>query len=278
MNWIKLGVRIYKNLFFRLWASIHDTHGNLHLSAETARRLTFPLSSGVGFIRPCTSDVARVGELVGGIYHENSYLNERLRCLRPTVLVDVGANIGLSTLSFLQRFPSLSTVVGIEAEHQNFGVLQKNYECWAQAYTGTSFEALNAVASCFGGNDVNVMASLAELTGANSASGTFRFEPSDDQMTGGKLSTVALQEVFDGFTEADIVMVKIDIEGGEEYLLAHETSWAQRVAFITLEIHDRFHESMLNSSENVLRLLLDNNFAIVPERDVLHCYNRNILF
>lgn len=86
-----------------------------------------------------------------------------------------------------------------------------------------------------------------------------------------------MNDVVGNLTDQDKLIVKIDIEGGEEYLFEKNIQWIKKVMFLTIEIHDRYNIELLNSSSNFIKMLAENNFSIVPENDVIHCYNRSLL-
>ena len=77
--------------------------------------------------------------------------------------------------------------------------------------------------------------------------------------------------------EESVVIVKVDIEGGEEYLLSENIGWVDPCFFLSIEIHDRFHPVMINSSKNIVYIIKDGNFAITAASDVLHLYSREKL-
>ena len=199
---------------------------------------------------------------------------------KPTILIDIGANIGLSSLSLVEEFASIKKVIAIEAEEENFGVLACNFRYWQKKFNNTVFEPIHAVATSDANLKMTKQASLAELTGKNSASGTFRFDANsgDASLEGDELITISIKDLFKDFSDSETIIVKIDIEGGEEYLMSKNTEWVKATSFITMEIHDRFHPVMLNSSTNSIKALCEGNFAITPSNDVLHCYNRDKLF
>ncbi|MDB2504008.1 FkbM family methyltransferase [Gammaproteobacteria bacterium] len=207
-------------------------------------------------------------------------MHDALRVSKPTILIDIGANIGLSSLSLIEEFNSLKKVIAIEAEEENFGVLQSNFRLWSKRFPNLLLEPMHAVATSDGDAKMTEQTSLAELTGNNSASGTFRFEAdsTDKPLNSRVLSSISIQDLFDSFGPNESIIVKIDIEGGEEYLMRQNTDWVRAASFITMEIHDHFHPVMLNSSKNMIKILADANFAIKPSDDVLHCYNRDKLF
>jgi hypothetical protein len=89
---------------------------------------------------------------------------------------------------------------------------------------------------------------------------------------------VAISDLIGGLGESRDrrVILKVDIEGGEEELFSENTDWLKDIAFLTIEIHDRF--GRVNLSRALLKCLAKYDFAIYPCDDILHCYNRRILF
>ena len=60
---------------------------------------------------------------------------------------------------------------------------------------------------------------------------------------------------FNQLKNKENVIVKIDIEGGEEQLMASNTNWLKDCSLMAIEIHDRCHPAMYNSSTNVINAL-----------------------
>ena len=271
---------LFRLVYLRVWQNKNISAGNIHMKAAESKLVKIPFSKNQVYIRPSMSDVARVREYGTSIYFSKTYLHDALRVSKPTILIDIGANIGLSSLSLIEEFNSLKKVIAIEAEEENFGVLQSNFRLWSKRFPNLLLEPMHAVATSDGDAKMTEQTSLAELTGNNSASGTFRFEADStiEAVNSKVLPSISIQDLFDSFSPTESVMVKIDIEGGEEYLMSQNTKWVRAASFITMEIHDRFHPVMLNSSMNSIKALADGNFAITPSDDVLHCYNRDKLF
>lgn len=198
----------------------------------------------------------------------------------PSVLIDVGANIGLSTLSLIEAFPSIKKVIAIEAEKENYMMLERNFHLWETQYKDIEFQPIFAVAT----HDLNVgvsqVESLADLTGNNSASGTFRFACSsveEASSNGGVAQVVSVNDIVANIPTSENLIAKVDIEGGEEYLFSDNTSWVDRCTFITMELHDRFHPTLLNSSKNTIAVLSASDFALAASEDVLYCYKRDLI-
>jgi FkbM family methyltransferase len=269
----------YRYLRLALLRKTHATHGNVHQKAETAVRKHIPFSNEYAFLRPTVSDFGRVSEYTRGLYFQQSYLHTALKNLAPIGLIDIGANIGLSTLSLKKEFPSITSVVGIEAERENFGVLEKNYQLWTSTMQDTKFSAINAVATASENAVITSADSLATLTGKNTASGTFRFEEgseNDSKRVEGE-NVITPNQAVNLLEKDGNFIVKVDIEGGEEHLFSEGTDWLRKCAFIAIELHDRYHPVMLHSSQSFINAISEHDFAVVPTNDVLQCYNRNLV-
>ena len=275
---IKIIFRAFKreiwSAYLFLWRRKNSKYGNIHMGLESAKCIKIPKRTTKVYVRQTTSDMARIFEYLSGIYFRDSYLHEKLKSEKPTVLIDLGANIGLSSLALAEEFQSIKNVIAIEAEEKNFEILKSNFELWGGKWT-----PVNAIVSSDNALQMKSTKSLAELTGKNSASGTFRFIEGD---AGGSDSSVAkviaLSDLFEQISPQEKVIVKIDIEGSEEILFKRNTQWIERCLFIACELHDRFDPVMLYSSKNMINALAASDFAFVASNDVLYCYNRALLF
>lgn len=270
---------ILKKIYLIIWKKRNSKAGNVHLSIDQAVLKKIPFHNSKVWLRPTKSDVARASEFCSNIYFKKSYLHEILKEKKPTVLIDVGGNIGLSSLSLVNEFTSIKKVISIEAEEKNFGLLNANFALWREAYSDIEWIAIHGVATHSEGAKIVKEKSLNDLTGANSASGTFRYSASDEESPSVQNfhNSISINSLIESIDESENVIVKIDIEGGEEYLFKCNIDWLKRCAFITAEVHDRFHPVMIDSSTGMIKALVHNNFAFVPADDVIHCYNRKIV-
>src|SRR6478735_7707633 len=73
------------------------------------------------YLRNGSSDVHVFSQVIYDREYELKYR------VKPTVIVDCGANIGLATIFFKNKFPD-ATIIAVEPESSNFKVLQKNTE------------------------------------------------------------------------------------------------------------------------------------------------------
>lgn len=269
-----------------------NKYPNIHLPASEAKIVQ--IQDGCrAYLRPSFSDTARFHEYANSLYVPDNALTKQVQRIMPNAIIDIGANIGLSSLSLAKAFPSTKVIVGVEAEKQNFLMLEKNYALWNDASCPETegcriFYPVYAVA----GEAPGVYEStdgVSHLPGGTSVSGTFSFlsnlsrEAIEGDAQIGKASFIehasqitSLPELIDmHLPEIPRIIVKIDIEGGEEYLFAPDTSWLKQTVLLSVEVHDRMGAT--HSSQNLLKRLVRYDFAIVPSEDILHCYNRQLL-
>lgn len=232
-----------RKMIARINNRLSKPSSNLHMKAVTSKVAGLG-DGGSAFLRPSFSDWARLREYQSSIYVPNNQLTMAVQRLNPSLLVDIGANIGLSSLSLLKTFHSLDQIIGVEAEKENFEVLKLNYELWKKKYL-IKFEPIYAIASDVSAVDVaNVIAT--RLAGGLSASGTFKFvsysqscaalELSEDDSQKLKLEfsnrKIAITEVFESYLEKNssaTAVVKVDIEGGRRsYFLGHQIGLVER--------------------------------------------------
>ena len=150
----------------------------------------------------------------------SDFLNrQRQQGLRP-LIVDAGANIGISALYFSLVFED-AVVVAIEPEPGNFELLQKNVA----------------------GRDVHcVQAALASSDGVarvfDPGEGAWGYRAERD--AAGDVPCISLDTVYQQFGRADLFpfLVKIDIEGGEEDVFGGNTAWLADTPLLIIELHD----------------------------------------
>lgn len=265
--------------FLKEWIKKNSTYGNAHLSIDEAACRSIPFSEDKAWLRPTFSDSARVTEFLNNIYFNKNWLHDVLLQIKPTVLIDVGANIGLSSLSLIKEFTSIKKVIAIEAEEKNHSLLNENFKLWSSKYVNIDWEALNAVATDSDETKIQQTKGLFDYKNGHSVSGTFKYAVADESVNSNQRleKTLSMKSVLARIPKEERVIVKVDIEGGEEHLFKTNTEWMRRCLLVTCEIHDAFHPIMFNSSHNMLKALVEHNFAIVPSDDVIHCYNRNFI-
>lgn len=142
----------------------------------------------------------------------------------PEVIVDAGANIGLATLFFANKFPK-ARIIAIEPEPENFSILKKN----AEQYPNVT--CMNKA----------VWYKKTKLNIQNSEEGSWAFSvTSAEQATDGSIEAITFDEIINLSESGKLDMVKIDIEGAEKELFSNfSPRWASKIKTLIVETHDR---------------------------------------
>jgi FkbM family methyltransferase len=142
------------------------------------------------------------------------------RADRPPVLVDLGANIGLSAL-FLHRALEFAQVIAIEPDYGNLQVLRRNLLA-----NRVPVEAVQA----FAGGERG----YAQLLDAGFGAWGLRMGAASEDGIPVLPLTEIIPEVAGG------AVLKCDIEGAERHLFPRIAAWDARVRFVILELHTEF--------------------------------------
>lgn len=143
---------------------------------------------------------------------------------QPSIIIDAGANVGMSAAYFALRYP-LAKIVAIEPEPSNFAMLKKNAELFPQIIPVNaalwSHEGLMHVEDAGGGHwgmRVTECQAATETT----------------------VPATTLQALMQKLRIQYVDLLKIDVEGAECEIFADATSWINHVGVICAELHDRF--------------------------------------
>ena len=147
-------------------------------------------------------------------------------------IVDLGANIGLSTLYLKVKFPN-AIIVAVEPDPDNFSMLKKN------------------VAQLPGVHCVNKaiwhssqMLGLFD-TGGGAYSYLVKEESSEEKAA---VPAMTMNELMAEFQLSSIDLLKIDIEGSEKELFAENCiPWLSKVDCVIIELHDWFRPGCASS-------------------------------
>lgn len=145
----------------------------------------------------------------------------------PNVIVDAGANIGLSSVWFARRHPE-ATIIAIEPDPENFALLEHNV---------APYPNIRCVRAA-------LWSSVGEVNLVDPGIGSwgFRVGQSDDAAPtdGHGVPAIDVPALLDRFGLDRIDLFKIDIEGGERELFRDPSAWLDRVDVIAIELHDRY--------------------------------------
>lgn len=147
----------------------------------------------------------------------------------PKIIVDAGANIGLASIYFSNKFPD-AKIIAIEPEKSNLEVLKRNIApygnvilvCGALWHENTR---VNLVDPCIGKWGFMTQAQ----DDADERYGGFVHE-----VQGMTVDTIMKEQGID-----HIDILKIDIEGAEKEVFEDPSSWIEKVDTLIIELHER---------------------------------------
>lgn len=173
--------------------------------------------------RPSSNDIYTLDE----VFVQQVYRSTLIACPQPLTMIDLGANIGLSSLYFLRQCPRLR-VLAVEPDPHNADLLSENL----QSYTSVNRATVLRAAVWATDGPVR-FAPPAELGHVNQG-----YVQESGADTGLEVSgmTPATLIARSGFDTIDIL--KVDVEGGERHLFAAGADWLGRVNCLAVEFHD----------------------------------------
>jgi FkbM family methyltransferase len=178
-------------------------------------------------------------------------LEFRARSAAPRIL-DCGGNVGLASLFFKRRFPG-ARITAYEADPAIFAILKANLA----ANRASDVETVHAA-----------------LWTANGRV-TFRAEGSDSGMIDGlsgaagaavDVPSLRLRDIIANETNGGIDLLKLDIEGAEEAVLADCEPVLAGVGAIVMDLHE--FDAANRQAPRVLELLTRNGFTYVVDEFV----------
>jgi FkbM family methyltransferase len=178
-------------------------------------------------------------------------------------IVDAGANIGLTTLFFKKYFPDALTV-SIEPDAENFKLLQQNVRlngllnvCPLRAALWKSNENLEIDSSFRDGLEWSRSVKPAQAL--------------QRQVVPGK----TVQDIMAQFAMPHLDILKIDIEGAEQYVFEEAQQVRQflsKTKFIAIEIHDEYAVRPL-----IMAQLTEAGFACSAAAEFVIGMNRTLV-
>lgn len=148
-------------------------------------------------------------------------------------IIDAGANTGCTTLFFKRIFPR-AHIVSIEPEKSNYEIMLKNIAL-------NNLEDIIPMKSALWNSD-----KLLEIdkTFRDKREWAFRVQPTERfSKDRERVSGVTIQELIKQCEMPRIDILKIDIEGGEQFVFADERDvdlFLPQVRYLAIEIHNEF--------------------------------------
>jgi len=171
-------------------------------------------------LRLRTTDVSLFEEIIVN----SEYFFEPSR--HPRVIVDAGANIGLTSVYYSNKFPQ-ARIIAIEPEPSNFEMLKRN-----AAYYPNIIPFHGAL-----------WREEAVLSLSNPGKGNWGYqthERQDCDRVNENIIGMSIDKLMDKYDCDYIDILKIDIEGSEKEVFETSASWINKVGVIVIELHDHY--------------------------------------
>jgi FkbM family methyltransferase len=241
---------------------VRDMRGCERVAADTRSRFRlirdFLLSRFIRPIPKIRSDRLREISLRGGIkirYRLNKgdinsireiWLEEayRLPFEDPSgVLLDLGANIGMTSVWLAKRFP-FTQVIAVEPDPKNAAVVRQNFE-------------LNRINGCV----------VEAAIGPSEGIARFEFNPASNlgrlSENGSPVPIISVGSIIRKYAIAKFALIKVDIEGGEQELFDGPIGWLALTDAIIIE----FHPALVDY-QRLARLVCSHGFTYIPADSV----------
>ncbi len=168
--------------------------------------------------RPGTSDFAVLRQVLGKREGDVKLANA------PHLIVDAGANIGLVSLLYANKYPD-ATIIAIEPESENCQLFRRN--C-------SSYKNITLI-------EAALWPHASTLWLSNPTGQPFSFRVGESGACSPQVRAVTMSDLLSLGRNKSIDLLKLDIEGAErELFLADADKWLPFVGTIVAELHDRF--------------------------------------
>jgi FkbM family methyltransferase len=180
------------------------------------------------YLRKGTSDITVFKQVM--VFDQYAAKDPNKKKVRT--IVDLGANIGLSSLNFSIKYPD-ARIIAVEPEKKNFDLMLKNVE------------GINNI-TCLN-NAIWNRNSM--LTLHDEGKGEYGYIVGEEPDRGfDKVKALTMDDIIEQFNIEKIDLLKIDIEGSEKELFASNyESWLPRVDRIIIELHDWYRPGCASS-------------------------------
>ena len=156
----------------------------------------------------------------------------------PKVIVDAGANIGMASIYFANRYPE-AKIIAIEAEASNFVMLTRNVR---------PYPAIIPVHAALWNRDGEI--SVGEPDAATGASGNWAFVTREGP--GSRIPAITMRTLMKAMQVTGVDLAKIDIEGAEKEVF-EDAEWIEGLGCLMIELHDRFRPGCSEAVDSVVQ-------------------------
>jgi FkbM family methyltransferase len=179
------------------------------------------------------------------VFHREEYA---IDLLAPKVIIDAGANIGLASVYFANRFPN-ARIIAVEPELSNYEVLVRNTK---------AYKKITPVRAALWKSDGQV---FVDAPSPSSRAEHWAFVTREKGRDA--VEAVTVSSLCERFQIRSVDLLKVDIEGAEVELFSQD-AWLDRVSCIMIELHDRFRPGCTE----IVHKSLDHDFEHSDRGDI----------
>jgi len=222
-----------------------------HLVTASLEHLRFPF-----YLRLNTSDIKVCQDVLLEYEYHVTLIHP------PKVIVDAGANIGLTSIFFANQYPS-ARIFAIEPEPSNFEMLQRNV---------SRYDNIVPIKAALWNNE-------SEITLVDPGLDKWGFQVQDSASSeaarGEYVTAITVDSLMSRYDIAKIDILKIDIEGAEKEVFESSDSWIENINLIIVELHDRLKQGCSTSLDRATsgfalrREISDCNLLIARDGQLL---------
>lgn len=158
----------------------------------------------------------------------------------PRFIVDAGANIGLASVYFANRYPH-AKIVSIEPEASNYEMLKKNTAAYPQ---------ITPLQAALWRENENLFL-------FDSGHGNHGFQVGDEQRGVnerlGGTPGLTVDAIMRDAAQTRVDLLKIDIEGAEREVMSSAADWIDQVGVLMIELHDDIKPGCSDAFRNATR-------------------------
>jgi len=150
----------------------------------------------------------------------------------PNCIIDAGANIGLTTVYFANKYPN-TTIIAIEPEKSNYEMLIKNTKNYPNvaAIKAALFNKVGEIDLLDVGRD-----KWGVMTEANN---NYQSIKANSIIKIGTVDSITINKILEDYGLTEIDILKIDIEGSEKEVFSSSFEWIAKTKSIIAELHER---------------------------------------
>ena len=144
----------------------------------------------------------------------------------PEIIIDAGANIGLSTIWFKNKYPD-AKIIAVEPDEDNIAMIKRNIQYYDNVFVvQAALWNKHTSVSVSDKRGMGKWSLIAEESGSN-------------EIKGQQSLTVTIDEIMQQYDLQFIDLLKMDIESAEREVFADNYfNWLPKTKVIIIEMHD----------------------------------------